>query len=156
MSTPSAEQIDYTERLTVPVGWWVVVIAFVLSLSVAVLFFLGPWWALGVTVVVLGLAVLVLAGYGAVRVVVSGDGLRVGRSLIGWEYVRSVTALDAERLRHRLGPGADPAAFLIVRPYLRGGVEITLDDPDDPHPYWVVSSRRATELARRAAAHVAT
>jgi hypothetical protein len=37
-------------------------------------------------------------------------------------------------------------AFVVQRPWVRGTVRIYLDDPDDPTPYWVVSSRRPQAL----------
>jgi hypothetical protein len=42
---------------------------------------------------------------------------------------------------------ADARAHLVLRPYIKTAVEITLDDPDDPVPYWLVSTRRPQQLA---------
>jgi hypothetical protein len=35
----------------------------------------------------------------------------------------------------------------VLRPYIKTAVEITLDDPDDPVPYWLVSTRDPHRLA---------
>ncbi|HEY5784856.1 MAG TPA: DUF3093 family protein [Microlunatus sp.] len=35
----------------------------------------------------------------------------------------------------------------MLRPYAKEAVELTLDDPADPVPYWLVSTRRPTRLA---------
>jgi Protein of unknown function (DUF3093) len=35
----------------------------------------------------------------------------------------------------------------VLRPYIATAVEITLNDPDDPVPYWLVSSRRPRAFA---------
>jgi hypothetical protein len=35
----------------------------------------------------------------------------------------------------------------VLRPYAKEAVELTLDDPVDPVPYWVVSTRRPSRLA---------
>ena len=56
-------------------------------------------------------------------------------------------ALDAQAMRLQAGRDADARAFLLVRPYISTGVRITIDDPGDPTPYWLLSSRRAVELA---------
>ena len=48
---------------------------------------------------------------------------------------------------HAVGPGADHRAFLFTRPFIRDVVKVTLDDPADPHPYWLVSTRDAAALA---------
>jgi hypothetical protein len=36
---------------------------------------------------------------------------------------------------------------LVLRPYIKTAVEITLNDQDDPVPYWLVSSRHPQQLA---------
>jgi hypothetical protein len=46
-----------------------------------------------------------------------------------------------------LGVGADPLAFVVQRPWVPGAVQVLLNDPADPTPYWVISSRRPTQLA---------
>ena len=136
------------ERLTVPVHWWLLGTAFVLSIGMAFLAFWGPLW--GVAVAVAGELLLLagLLGYGGVRVVVGTDGIGVGRAWIGYEYVGRVTALDSQQTLHRLRIGADPRAHLVVRPYIPSSLEITVDDPADPHPYWLVSVRDPDRLAR--------
>jgi hypothetical protein len=35
----------------------------------------------------------------------------------------------------------------VLRPYIKTTVEITLDDPEDPVPYWLVSTRHPQRLA---------
>jgi hypothetical protein len=55
--------------------------------------------------------------------------------------------LDATGRREVLGVGADPLAFVVQRPWVAGAVQVVLDDPADPTPFWVVSSRRPVELA---------
>lgn len=143
----------YRERLLLS-WWWIVVIAGVI-LSVAVVYFVyqPPGIAGGVTLALVALAVGAAAA-GSARVAVEPAGLRAGRNLLEWSYVATARALSAEESRDRMGTGADHRAFLVVRPYIRRVVEVTLDDPADPHPYWLVSSRHPEELAdaiRRAA-----
>jgi len=55
--------------------------------------------------------------------------------------------LDATGRRELLGPLADPLAFVVQRPWVPGAVQVMLDDPDDPTPYWVVSTRQPARLA---------
>ena len=61
--------------------------------------------------------------------------------------IADVVALDAAGKRELLGVGADPLAFVVQRPWMPGAVQVELDDPADPTPYWVVSSRHPVELA---------
>lgn len=40
-----------------------------------------------------------------------------------------------------LGRQLDPAAFVVHRAWVGPMVLVVLDDPDDPTPYWLISSR---------------
>ncbi|HEY5482284.1 MAG TPA: DUF3093 family protein, partial [Propionibacteriaceae bacterium] len=64
-----------------------------------------------------------------------------------WAYVGSVTQLGKDEVRRRLGHDADPRAFVVYRSYADEAVEIAVDDPADPHPYWLVSTHDAGKLA---------
>lgn len=72
--------------------------------------------------------------------------LRVGRAQIERKYISSIEALDAEAMRITRGPKADPAAYLALRFWVATGVKITINDPKDPTPYWLVSTKRAEKL----------
>jgi Protein of unknown function (DUF3093) len=56
-------------------------------------------------------------------------------------FVSGWVALDARTLRRVVGREGDPQAFISIRPWIGPGVQLWLDDPDDPTPYWVISSR---------------
>jgi len=56
--------------------------------------------------------------------------------------------LDPAQKRAALGAQADPLAFVVLRPWIRGAVLVVLDDPADPTPYWVVSTRHPERLVR--------
>jgi hypothetical protein len=138
--------MSYRERLTVPLTWWVIAVLFAVSLLAAVGFYLGPVWGVSVFVA----AVAVAAGLflsAAVVIEVDDEELRVGRAVIGRSWIGSCRALDAAAAEERGGTGADARAHLVLRPYVPTAVEITLDDPADPVPYWLISSRRPARLA---------
>ncbi|GHJ09426.1 hypothetical protein TPA0907_37930 [Micromonospora humidisoli] len=84
---------------------------------------------------------------GRVRVAVADGELWVDDAHLPVRYVADAVPLDAAGRREVLGVGADPLAFVVQRPWIGGAVQVVLDDPDDPTPFWVVSSRRPTELA---------
>jgi hypothetical protein len=136
----------YRERLTVPVSWWVVTGLFAASLVLAIGFYLGPWWGGGVGVGCLGLLIAVF-GTAAVEIQLGEDELRVGRAVIELDYLADAHALDPSATRRRSGTDADARAYLVLRPYLSTAVEITLDDADDPVPYWLVASRNPVPFA---------
>ena len=148
--------MDYSERLHVPLRWWVQGVMLVASLWLALVVAilepeLLPW---AITAVALALMVVMFLSYGALVEVKDGE-LRAGKAHIDLSYVGEVTALDAERTRRVAGVEADARAHLLLRPYLKEAVRIEITDPSDPTPYWLVHSRHAEALAealRRATA----
>ena len=137
----------YVERLRVPSWWWLVVAVLVASVALAVLPYLPR--VLGLAVVALfGLATaLVVSSYGHTAVRVSDGVLHVGRSTLEGRWIAAVEPLDRRQSTEALSSGANPRDFLVTRPYITDLVRIRLQDPTDPHPHWLVSSRRAEELA---------
>lgn len=145
---------SYTERLGVPLGWWVLGLLLVASFAVAYLFYLGPLSS--VVVAAVGIAIMTgLFLRAATPVRVDGGMLTVGRNRVEARYLAGAKALDAAATWRRRGPEADGRAFLLLRPYLASAVEVTLADPADPHPYWLISTRRPAALAAAVNAAVA-
>ena len=136
----------FRERLTVPVIWWLLAVLFAFAVLVAVGAYLGPIWGIGSSAA----AVLIAAAiFASASLVISVDAheIRVGRASIEHAYITGCRALDAEATRRRAGVEADARAHLVLRPYVKTAVEITLDDKDDPVPYWLVSTRHPQQLA---------
>jgi hypothetical protein len=135
------------ERLRVPLRWWVqgtmlvalLWLAFVVSTPPAI-----AWSATGVTAAA---TVSLLLAYGAPRVDVEDGWLHAGRARIPGEYLGGAEALDAAETRRVAGPGADARAYLLLRPYLKRAVRVTIRDDRDPAPYWLLSSRDPEHLA---------
>jgi hypothetical protein len=138
--------VDYAERLTVPLRWWVQGTMFVASLWLAVLAATPETVAWSVTAVAMAVLVALFVGYGRPRVSVDGTTFRAGRAHIPLELVGPATALDADGVRRQAGVDADARAYLLLRPYLKRGVRVDIADPADPTPYWLVSSRRPDAL----------
>ena len=84
---------------------------------------------------------------GRIRVAVTDGELLVDDARLPVRFVADVVALDAAGRREVLGVGADPLAFVVQRPWIGGAVQVVLDDPADPTPFWVVSTRHPVELA---------
>ena len=134
----------FHERLTVPAVWWVLAGLFALSVLLAVGAYLGPVWAVGTTVATLLMAAAIFAS-ASIVISVDTDQIR-SKASIEHRYIAGCRALDAEETRRR-AVEADARAHLVLRPYVKTAVEITLDDPDDPVPYWLVSTRNPQRLA---------
>jgi hypothetical protein len=93
------------------------------------------------------LAIAGLWWLGRIKISVSRTQLMVDDAHLPLEFVADVIPLDAEDKRLILGAGADPLAFIIQRPWIGTAVQIILDDPADPTPYWVISTRKPEQLA---------
>jgi hypothetical protein len=137
----------YDERLGVPLRWWAlgtmflasVLLAFAVALPLAVAFIASG----ALTVLMAGL----FLGYGAASVSVADGVFRAGPASIPVSLLGEVTPLDPGTTRLLAGVDADARAFLLLRPYLKRSVKVTLADPTDPTPYWLVSTRHPHRLA---------
>lgn len=146
--------VRFRERLSVPLSWWVLQTLFALSMIAAVGLYVGPVWGIGVGLACFGVMAAVFSA-ASTLVTVSDTELRVGRAVLELAYVSECVALDQQATRHRGGPGANARAHLVLRPYVPTAVEVTLDDPADPVPYWLLGTRRPTDLAAAVTAALA-
>jgi hypothetical protein len=139
--------VEYAERLTVPLRWWVQGTMMVATLWLAVVVAMPVLAAAIVALVAGGLLAAVLLSYGSARIQVAGGEFQAGRAHIPTAYVGSVTPLDAEATRLIAGRDADARAYLLLRPYLKRSVRVEITDPADPTPYWLIATRHPTQLA---------
>ncbi len=73
--------------------------------------------------------------------------LRIDRAHIDLKYIGGVDVLNTSQMRLLRTRDADPAAFLAIKFWISTGVQITVLDPRDPTPYWLVTSKRGDEIA---------
>lgn len=137
----------FRERLHVPLRWWVQGTMLIATLWLALIVAIPGVVAWSVTAVCLVLLGAFFASYGGAEVRVEDGELRVGRAHIDARYLGAVAALDPEQTRRTAGRDADVRAFLMLRPYLKRAVRVGIDDPEDPAPYWLISTRRPDQLA---------
>jgi len=138
---------SYREKLSVPLRWWVQGTMLVATFWLAFVVAAPALVAWSATAVLLLIMVGLFLGYGAPRVEVGDGWLRAGRARIAGEFLGDAEPLDAAETRRVAGPGADARAYLLLRPYLKRAVRVTVRDDRDPTPYWLVSSRDPEHLA---------
>ncbi|RMB60085.1 DUF3093 domain-containing protein [Tessaracoccus antarcticus] len=139
--------MTYVERLRVPSWWWLVAALLVASVAMAILAYV-PWQQGVVIVGLFGLAVAVVVfSYGHTAVSVVDGVLHVGRYTLEGRWIAGVEPLDRDESAHAMAAGANPRDFLVTRPYITDLVRIRLNDAADPHPHWLISSRRPQEFA---------
>jgi hypothetical protein len=150
-SSDASREVVYRETMRTPV-WWYLVAIFVAGLLAAEFHIsslaLTDWLSFGI---LLPLSAVIVWAIGRGPLEISGGELRIRGAHIPLADVGGAVALDAATLRRVVGREGDPAAFVSIRPWIGPGVQLWVDDPDDPTPYWVVSSRhpqRVVELIR--------
>lgn len=137
----------HTERLLVPWWWWPIGLALGAFLATEIGFGVPgvrTWLAY---VLVIPLTLGALWWWGRIQIQVSTTELAVDDARITLEFIAAARPLHGAQRRGALGPELHPAAFVVQRPWIDGVVQIALDDPADPTPYWLVSSRDPDALA---------
>ncbi|CAM5779785.1 DUF3093 domain-containing protein [Cellulomonas persica] len=126
-----------------PLGWFAVA-GLVVTLWIALLP-VDLVLATAVAAVAAVVAVLLVVRW-TPRVRVRGGELVAGRAHIPLDLLRAPRALAGAELREALGPGLDARAYVCLRGWVHSAVRVDVDDPQDPTPYWIVSTRRPDEL----------
>jgi hypothetical protein len=147
---------DYHERLRVPHPWWLICGLCVAILGTETLGAILDSSLFGGYKAVVGAAVYVLLAvicaatllhWGGAVVSVSGGELRAAAARVPLASVGEVRPLDPNQTRAMRGPHADPAAFLLARPYLRQSVYVEVLGPDARWPYLLIGTRQPGRLA---------
>jgi hypothetical protein len=149
--TRAAPQIvRYSERLWVPWWWWppALAVAALIALEVNQGVRTVPDWVPFAVLLPVAGAVLVWFSKTEVRVVGGGAGdpdaeteLWVGAAHLPVSVISRSAEVPRSAKSAALGRQLDPAAFVVHRAWVGPMVLVVLDDPDDPTPYWLVSSR---------------
>lgn len=80
-------------------------------------------------------------------ITLDSEELRIDRAHIEIKYLGSATVVDSQTMRLLRTRDADPAAYLAIRFWISKGIKITVVDPRDPTPYWLITSKRGEEIA---------
>jgi Protein of unknown function (DUF3093) len=138
--------VRYRERLRTP-WWWYPIAIGVAALLAAEFHVAGlpltDWIPFGVLVPI---AVLIVWSLGRAQLSISTDELSIRGAHIPLRFVSGAVGLDATTLRRVVGREGDPQAFVSIRPWIGPGVQVWLADPEDPTPYWVISTRQPSQV----------
>ena len=146
-SAPSGARPAYSERLTVPLRWWVQATMLLATLWLAFVVAMPAWAAFAIAGALLAVVYGLFVWVGGATVAVRDGVLHAGRAHIDVDLLGPAEPLDAEGTRRVHGVEADARAFLLTRPYLKRSVRVPVLDPRDPTPYWLISTRRPDRLA---------
>ncbi|NLE79539.1 MAG: DUF3093 domain-containing protein [Rhodococcus sp.] len=150
MPSNSTPTTVYSERLWVPVWWWLPGL-FVAGLLAAEIHMGAPGlraWLPYLLLLPLPIWGMIWLSRLRVEVVDEADGrhLRVGDAHLPVDIIARAAEVPASAKSAALGRQLDPAAFVQHRTWVKTMILVVLDDPDDPTPYWLVSTRRPAEL----------
>jgi hypothetical protein len=138
----------YRESLRTP--WWWYPAALGVAAILAAEFHISGYsltdWIPFCTLLPLSIALVWWLGHS--RLVVTSSEVSIRGAHLPLRYVSDAVALDARTLRRVIGREGDPRSFVAIRPWIGPGVQLQLDDPDDPTPYWVISTRRPELVAQ--------
>jgi len=137
---------NYRERLW-PAPWVFVATGLVIPASLLVFLPISTTAGVVCAIVLYGaIVVILLATTPTVEV---DDALfTAGRARLPRTAIASVTSFTGEEATKQRGTALDARAWLLLRGWIPGVVKVQLDDPSDPTPYWLVSTRHPTELTK--------
>ncbi|HSZ40419.1 MAG TPA: DUF3093 domain-containing protein [Trebonia sp.] len=138
---------SYRERLRVPLLWWFLAVVNILLIGSIIWAGLGGYWPALTYILLAVLVGAFLVNWELAVVEVSDGSLRAGRNALDLGEIGDVVPLSEEEAAVLRGPRADPAAHLLLRPYLKQAVYIAVADPASTVPYWLIATRRPEELA---------
>jgi hypothetical protein len=79
---------------------------------------------------------------------VTKENLTVGRASIPRSLIGAPKAIGKDEIFSERGPKLDPAAYKVFQGSLKTAIKIPIADPDDPTPYWLVSTRNPAKLVK--------
>jgi len=137
---------NYRERLW-PAAWVFVATALVIPASLLVFLPISTMAGVVCAIVLYGaIVVILLVTTPAVEV---DDALfTAGRARLPRSAIASATSFTGAEAIEQRGTALDARAWLLLRGWIPGVVKVQLDDPSDPTPYWLVSTRHPAELAK--------
>ncbi|MFZ2512211.1 MAG: DUF3093 domain-containing protein, partial [Gordonia sp. (in: high G+C Gram-positive bacteria)] len=138
----SAGPDRYSERLTVPLWWWLLaaVVVGLLGYEAQMAAYQKPWSVVFYPVIG-ALVAWLLVSMSRIQVRVDADGvLHAHKALLPAAVVGRGAVVPPSARSAAMGRQLDPAAFLVYRSWIKPMVLLVLDDPDDPTPYWLVST----------------
>lgn len=107
-----------------------------------------PDWLPYAALAAVAVGVLLWLGRTEIRVVQTGSEVELwaGEAHLPVSVVSRSAVVPHSAKSAALGRQLDPAAFVLHRTWVGPMLLVVLDDPDDPTPYWLVSSRHPDQV----------
>ena len=140
-------QLLFREKLTPPIWGWVALTGFCLMLAVSVSAVFGDLAAAIVFVILV--VMFIFVGYRFSPVVkVDSEFIYANKAKLPLSIITKATPLSITETTKIRGINADPKCFSATTPLINTSIRIDFEDKDDPHTYWLLSTRKPEELSR--------
>ena len=78
---------------------------------------------------------------------VGSSHLTVARAKIPRNLLGKIEEIAKDEIFSERGPKLDSAAYKVFQGTVKTAIKISLNDPNDPTPYWIISTRKPAQLA---------
>ena len=139
------EPIVYRERVRPNLGTFIAVA----TLLPAVTLVSEPFdYRIGIAVgLILVISIWAALFFLAPVIKVGSSHLTVARAKIPRNLLGRIDEIAKDQIFSERGPKLDPAAFKVFQGTVKTAIKISLRDPNDPTPYWIISTRKPAQLA---------
>lgn len=135
----------YREKLWAS-PWVFLSMALVIPASLLVFWQINTFVGVVVAIVLYaGLVAMLIAASPVIEL--TAQEFRAGRARLPLQFAGEVRAYREPEATLQRGRKLDARAWLLIRGWVGPVVTITVTDPDDPTPYWLVSTRSPEALA---------
>jgi hypothetical protein len=129
-------------------AWWLY-LATALVMPASMLVFVPINFTTGVIVAIalyLGIGISLILGSPVIEV--TKDALYAGRATLPIDVVGDVAPFRGDAATLKRGRELDARAWLMIRGWISAVVTVEVKDPEDPTPYWLLSTRNPEGLAQ--------
>jgi hypothetical protein len=139
------EPIVYRERVRPNLGTFIAVA----TLLPAVTLVSEPFdYRIGIAVgLILVMSIWAALFFLAPVIQVGSSHLTVARAKIPRNLLGNIEEIAKNQIFSERGPKLDPAAHKVFQGTVKTAIKITVNDPNDPTPYWIISTRKPAQLA---------
>ena len=139
------EPIVYRERVRPNLGTFIAVA----TLLPAVTLVSEPFdYRIGIAVgLILVMSIWAALFFLAPVIQVGSSHLTVARAKIPRNLLGNIEEIAKDQIFSERGPKLEPAAYKVFQGTVKTAIKITVNDPNDPTPYWIISTRKPAQLA---------
>lgn len=140
-------QLRFREKLTPPIWAWVALTGFCLTLAISVSAVFGTEVALFLFLALLVFFTFIGHKFSPI-IKVDVNFLYANKAKLPLSIITKATPLSISETTKLRGVNSDPRAFSATSPLIRTAIKIDFSDKEDPHTYWIVSTRKAAALSQ--------